>query len=401
MARFPFVEPPDTRSVAGRHAAARRDRRDHDRARRADVPADGRRRRDEPRPRSVTGSPSSGRQLAQLPIDPRLGRMMVEASRQRLPARGRSSIVAALSMQDPRERPSDQQELADQKHRRFADPASDFAGILNLWRYVKEQQKELSSSAFRRMCRSEFLNYLRIREWQDLDASCARSPSSSASRLNKQPAAAEAIHRSLLAGLLSHIGMKDEEKRDYLGARGTRFAIFPGSALFKKQPPFVMAAELVETARLWGRVNASIEPEWAEEVGAHLVKRTLQRAALGEEARRGDGAREGDPVRRTDRRRPSARSTTAGSTRRRRASSSSGTRWCKGSGTTHHRFFAANQRTARGGRGARASRPAARHRRRRRDDLRLLRRSRAGRRRLDGAFRLVVEEAAAHPTRTC
>jgi len=183
-------------------------------------------------------------------------------------------IVSALSMQDPRERPADQQEQADAKHRRFADPTSDFAGMLNLWRYLKDQQKALSSSAFRRMCRADYLNYLRIREWQDLDSQLRRASKQLGWQLSKQPAAAEAIHRSILAGLLSHLGMKDTEHRDYLGARGTRFAIFPGSALFKKQPACVMAAELVETGRLWARVNAGIEPEWAEELAGDLVKRT-------------------------------------------------------------------------------------------------------------------------------
>ncbi|HEY7044055.1 MAG TPA: ATP-dependent RNA helicase HrpA, partial [Nocardioidaceae bacterium] len=236
VARFPFVEPPDTRSVAAgvqlleEIGAISRKRNAHQLTR-------------------------MGRQLARLPIDPRLGRMMVEGSRRGC-LREVITVVAALSMQDPRERPSDQQELADQKHRRFADPDSDFAGVLRLWRYVKEQQDELSSSAFRRMCRAEFLNYLRIREWQDLDGQLRQVAKQLDLSLNKTPAAAEAIHQSLLAGLLSHIGMRDEEKRDYVGARGTRFAIFPGSSLFKKQPAFVMSAELVETARLWGRMNA-------------------------------------------------------------------------------------------------------------------------------------------------
>jgi ATP-dependent helicase HrpA len=271
VARFPFVEPPDTRSVAAGMQlldeigaiTTEPERRGHR----------GRGRRRDERPRAGHRLTRLGRQLVRLPIDPRLGRMMVEASRHDC-LREVVTVVAALSMQDPRERPSDQQELADQKHRRFADAASDFAGLLNLWRYVKEQQKELSSSAFRRMCRAEFLNYLRIREWQDLDSQLRQVAKQLDLPLNKQPAAADAIHQALLAGMLSHIGSKDEEKRDYQGARGTRFAIFPGSALFKKQPPFVMAAELVETSRLWGRMNARIEPEWAEEAGAHLVKRS-------------------------------------------------------------------------------------------------------------------------------
>jgi ATP-dependent helicase HrpA len=274
VARFPFVEPPDTKSVAagmqlldeiGAITTEPEPGRRRDRGR-------GRRRPERPaagRHRLTT----MGRQLVRLPIDPRLGRMMVEASKLGC-LREVVTVVAALSMQDPRERPSDQQELADQKHRRFADPDSDFAALLNLWRHVKEQQKELSSSAFRRMCRSEFLNYLRIREWQDLDSQLRQVAKQLDLTLNKQPAAAEAIHQALLAGLLSHIGSRDEDRRDYLGARGTRFAIFPGSGLFKKQPPFVMSAELVETSRLWGRMNARIDPEWVESIGSHLVKRS-------------------------------------------------------------------------------------------------------------------------------
>ncbi len=260
VAAFPFVEPPDTRAVQaglqlldeiGAVTVGR---------------ADGRR----------TGTPrltKMGKQLAQLPVDPRLGRMLVEADRLGS-LREVIVVTAALSMQDPRERPSDEQELADQLHRRFADPTSDFAGILNLWRYLKEQQAELSSSAFRRMCRREYLNYLRVREWQDLDSQLRQVAKRLGLSVGSSPAPAEDIHKALLAGLLSHIGLRDKDRRDYLGARGTRFAIFPGSALHKRPPEFVMAAELVETSRLWGRVNARLDPAWAEELGAHLLKHT-------------------------------------------------------------------------------------------------------------------------------
>ncbi|MGI8433152.1 MAG: ATP-dependent RNA helicase HrpA, partial [Nocardioidaceae bacterium] len=206
-------------------------------------------------------------------IDPRLGRMVIDAGAAGC-LREVITIAAALSMQDPRERPVEQRELADAKHRRFADKTSDFAGILNLWAYLKEQQAALSSSAFRRLCRTDFLNYLRIREWQELDTQLRQASKQLGLPLNSSPGTAEAIHRSLLAGLLSHIGVHDPERRDYLGARGARFAIFPGSALFKSSPAFVMAAELVETGRLWARVNAAVQPEWMESVGAHLVKRS-------------------------------------------------------------------------------------------------------------------------------
>ncbi|MBG0567512.1 ATP-dependent RNA helicase HrpA [Actinoplanes aureus] len=217
-----------------------------------------------------------GRQLAQLPVDPRLARMVIEADRQECVAEV-MVIAAALSIQDPRERPADKQQQADERHARFTDKESDFFTFLNLWRYLREKQQELSGNQFRRMCRSEFLNYLRIREWQDIYAQLrqvARTLNLSVKEDWEAGVAAQPVHTALLAGLLSHIGMKDQEKREYIGARGAKFAIFPGSALFKRQPRWVMSAELVETSRLWARVNARIEPEWAEKLAPHLVKRT-------------------------------------------------------------------------------------------------------------------------------
>ncbi|MFG2290794.1 ATP-dependent RNA helicase HrpA [Streptomyces sp. NPDC048595] len=223
-----------------------------------------------------------GRRLSQLPVDPRLARMVLEADRNGC-VREVMVIAAALSIQDPRERPSDKQQQADQQHARFKDESSDFLAFLNLWRYVREQQKELSSSAFRRMCRSEFLNYLRIREWQDIYSQLRTVAKTMGIHLNEEDAAPDHIHTSLLAGLLSHIGLKNggteggkdgAGKNEYLGARSAKFAVFPGSALFKKPPHWVMSAELVETSRLWARVNAKIEPEWVEPLAQHLVKRT-------------------------------------------------------------------------------------------------------------------------------
>lgn len=195
------------------------------------------------------------------------------------------AIAAALSVQDPRERPVDLQAQADQQHARFKHARSDFLTLLNLWRYVRTQQRDLSSSAFRRMCRNEFLNYLRIREWQDLESQLRQAAKQLDLKVSKVSTSSttggsddavdeDGIHQALLSGLLSHVGLRDADKRDYLGARNTRFSIFPGSGLFRKQPAFVMAAELVETSRLYARVNAAIEPEWAERLGAHLVKRT-------------------------------------------------------------------------------------------------------------------------------
>ncbi|RRR84553.1 ATP-dependent RNA helicase HrpA, partial [Streptomyces sp. RP5T] len=218
----------------------------------------------------------TGRKLAQLPVDPRLARMVLEADKNGC-AREVMVIAAALSIQDPRERPADKQTQADQQHARFKDETSDFLAYLNLWRYIREQQKERGSSSFRRMCKQEYLNFLRIREWQDIYTQLRTVAKQMGIHLNEDDAADQSVHVSLLAGLLSHIGMKDVKdgnKNEYLGARSAKFAIFPGSALFKKQPRFVMSAELVETSRLWARVNARIEPEWVEPLAEHLLKRT-------------------------------------------------------------------------------------------------------------------------------
>ena len=262
VARFPFLDPPDQRNVkAGVQLLE-------------ELGAIDAREKD-PRRRLT----KLGRQLVVLPIDPRLARTIVEADRLGC-LREVLVIAAALSIQDPRERPAQHRPQSDQMHARFRDEASDFMTLLNLWRYVRTQQKELSSSAFRRMCKAEFLNYLRIREWQALESQLrqvakqikldgGRSASSGADAPDEN-----AVHQALLSGLLSHVGLRDPDRRDYLGARNARFSIFPGSGLFKKQPQFVMAAELVETSKLWGRVNAAVKPEWAETLGAHLVKRT-------------------------------------------------------------------------------------------------------------------------------
>ncbi|HTZ44018.1 MAG TPA: ATP-dependent RNA helicase HrpA [Jatrophihabitans sp.] len=214
----------------------------------------------------------TGRKIAQLPVDPRLARMILEAD-QRGCLRDVLVVTAALSIQDPRERPAEHQQAADAQHARFADPSSDFIAYLNLWRYLREQQQALSGNQFRRLCKAEYLNYLRIREWQDLVAQLRQIVKGMGVRIGEAEVDADQLHRSLLAGLLSHLGLRDPAKRDYLGARNARFSIFPGSALFKKQPQFVMAAELVETSRLYARVNASIQAEWAEELAGHLVKR--------------------------------------------------------------------------------------------------------------------------------
>jgi ATP-dependent helicase HrpA len=257
--KFPFIDPPDHRNI--------RDGVQLLQELNALDPA-----QKDPRKRLT----ETGRKLAQLPVDPRLARMVLEADRNGC-VREVMVIAAALSIQDPRERPADKQAQADQQHARFKDESSDFLAYLNLWRYVREQQKERGSSSFRRMCKQEYLNFLRIREWQDIYTQLRTVAKQMGIHLNEDDAPDDRVHVSLLAGLLSHVGMKDVKegaKNEYLGARNAKFAVFPGSALFKKPPRFVMSAELVETSRLWARVNAKIEPEWVEPLAAHLVKRT-------------------------------------------------------------------------------------------------------------------------------
>ncbi|WP_118868054.1 ATP-dependent RNA helicase HrpA [Haemophilus haemolyticus] len=214
-----------------------------------------------------------GRQLAQLPVDPRLAKMLLGAVSQGA-LHEVMIIVAALSIQDPRERPQEKQQASDEKHRRFADKKSDFLAFLNLWRYLQEQQKELSKNQFRRQCQKDFLNYLRIREWQDIYHQIRLTVREMGLPINSEKAEYQQIHTALLSGLLSHIGLKETEKQQYLGARNAHFAIFPNSVLFKKQPKWVMAAELVETSKLWGRMVAEIEPEWIEPLAEHLIKKS-------------------------------------------------------------------------------------------------------------------------------
>ncbi|MGZ6884334.1 MAG: ATP-dependent RNA helicase HrpA, partial [Nocardioidaceae bacterium] len=275
LARFPFVDPPDQRNVkAGVQLLEELGALVSTSS--TNGSADGARRGNR-----LT---AVGRRLVALPVDPRLARMVLEADRLGC-LREVLVVTAALSLQDPRERPAEQRPQADQKHARFKDESSDFLTLLNLWAYVRKQQRELSSSAFRRMCKAEYLNYLRIREWQELEAQLRQVCKQLDLQVPKQPAStgssdgaaewdADVIHQALLSGLLSHIGLRDPERRDYLGARNARFSIFPASGLFRKQPQLVMAAELVETSKLWARTNAAIKPEWAERLGEHLVKRS-------------------------------------------------------------------------------------------------------------------------------
>jgi ATP-dependent helicase HrpA len=253
VASFPFLDPPDARSIRDgitllQELGALTD---------ADTPC-------------LT---TIGRRLARLPLDPRLGRMILEADRLGS-VREVMVIAAGLTIQDPRERPADQQEAAAAMHRRFQGEGSDFCALVELWDHVREQQRALSSNQFRKLCRAEFLHYLRIREWQDLYSQLRQVTSSLGIRMNGAPAHPGHVHRAVLAGLLSQIGVRDEQGREFLGARGARFLIAPGSVLAKKPPRWVMAGELVETNRLWARVTARIQPDWAEQLGAHLVKRS-------------------------------------------------------------------------------------------------------------------------------
>jgi len=269
VARFPFVEPPDARSINDgvtllEELGALEPGRGGD-------------------DRRLT---PAGRRLAQLPLDPRLARMVLEADRNGCVAEV-VVIAAALSIQDPRERPTGKEQAAAELHARFVDPTSDFLSYLNLWRHIRAEQEARTSSGFRRMCKQEHLSYLRVREWQDIQGQLRQVMRTLKITPNDEPGQPDQIHRSLLAGLLSHIGVKDGERQELLGPRNARFAIAPGSVLFKKPSQWVMVAELVETNRLWGRVAARIQPSWAEQLGAHLVKRSYGEPRWDE--RRGAG----------------------------------------------------------------------------------------------------------------
>jgi ATP-dependent helicase HrpA len=311
VAGFPFIDPPDTRNVTdGVRLLGELNA----------IGADYARLRHDGSGGTKTTLTETGRKLARLPVDPRLGRMILESGRTGC-AREVLIITAALSIQDPRERPSDARDAADAKHARFAEPGSDFLSLVNLWDYLREQQRELSGSAFRRMCRSEYLHYLRVREWQDVHAQLSQAARDlginiAADQTPRRPKAKQAparsemtahvaqlaakpgteqeprfepeladrVHQSLLSGLLSHIGMREETTRqqsgarrrgpiEFTGARAARFTIFPDSGLARRPPSWVVAAELVETSRLWARVVARIEPEWVEPLAGHLVNR--------------------------------------------------------------------------------------------------------------------------------
>ena len=268
VAKFPFVEPPDTASIRDGYQLLSELG--------ALTPTDSGRHR-------LT---KTGRRLARLPVDPRLGRMIIEADRHGC-VREVLVIASALSIRDVRERPREQRERADQLHRRFDVPGSDLMSIVALWDHLRERQREMSSSAFRRMCRDEHLNWLRVREWRDLYSQLRQVAGQIGIRPGTDASHPDRVHQAVLAGLLSHVGMRevrtgnhrDRQRRGpqratYLGARGSQFEIAPGSVLTRRGADWVMAAEIVETERLLARRVAEIDPRWIEHVGRHLLKRS-------------------------------------------------------------------------------------------------------------------------------
>ncbi len=246
---FPFIEPPDRRYIS-----------------------DGiRQLRELGAMDSSERLTTLGKRLAGLPIDPRVGRMLFAAETLGC-LRELLVIASALEVQDVRERPLDRQQQADQAHALYRDADSDFSGLLTLWRYVNEQREALSSNQFRKLCKSQFLSWMRLREWRDTHQQLSRIVKEMGMRPNHQPAGYDAIHQALLSGLLSHIGHKDED-RTYQGARNTCFRIFPGSGVARKSPDWVVAAEIVETSQVFARSVARIEPRWIEQAAQHLVQR--------------------------------------------------------------------------------------------------------------------------------
>ncbi len=215
-----------------------------------------------------------GRKLARLPVDPRVGRMLLEAAHSHC-LKELLVIASALSVQDPRDRPMDKRQQADAAHALFRHEESDFLGILSLWEYLEDKRRHLSQRKFRRLCREHFISYTRVQEWRDIHIQLRTLMHEMGYRDNQQFPGYESIHRALLSGLLSHVGFRQSEKgKGYLGARNSRFHIFPGSSLFEKQPKWLVAAELVETSKLYARTNALIRPEWVESLAGHLLKRS-------------------------------------------------------------------------------------------------------------------------------
>ncbi|MET0065204.1 MAG: ATP-dependent RNA helicase HrpA [Candidatus Thiodiazotropha sp.] len=250
IADFPFIDPPDARLIKDGYRVLE------------EIGAvDGL--------RKVT---RLGRQLARLPVDPRIGRMLLEAAHQHC-LREILVIASALSIQDPRDRPLEYRAQADQAHASFRHEQSDFMTFLGLWKLVEEQRRHLSKRKFHAWCKQQFLSWNRLQEWHDTHTQLRAQMHEMSYRENQAESAYEEVHQALLSGLLSQIGFKSQG-HDYLGARNTRFYIYPGSGLFRKQPKWVMAAELVETTKLYARTLAQIQPEWIERAAGHLLKRS-------------------------------------------------------------------------------------------------------------------------------
>jgi ATP-dependent helicase HrpA len=297
IADFPFVESPDNRNISDGfrllEEIAAIERIDKPAKR---VAASNNKNKGKNSDNNDTQLTKSGRLLSKFPIDPRLAKMVISAIKLGCVEQV-LIIVSALSIQDPRERPHEKQQQSDEKHARFKNKSSDFISLLNLWHYINLQKQDLSQNHFRKLCQREFLSYVRLREWQDIFnqlkltlkeqnititsinyqfelPNLTEKPTGAEKNISKpaQETILIPVHQALLSGLLSHIGQQDEN-REYKGARGMKFFIFPGSVLAKKSPKWLMSAELVETSRLFARMNAKIDPLWLESMALHLVKR--------------------------------------------------------------------------------------------------------------------------------
>lgn len=247
---FPFIDPPDSRQIRDGYETLRELGAMDDRGELTPL----------------------GLRLSKMPIDPRLGRMILAAEREGCLEQA-IVIAAAMSVQDPRERPMELAEKADAAHQEFRNEDSDFLGVLALWAFIREQERALSGSKFRRMCKERFLSFVRLREWEDIHRQLRTLVLEMGVRESNAPDKPDLIHRALLTGLLSSVGRKEED-REYAGCRGLKFVIHPGSGISRRRPGWVMAGELVQTTRLFARMCARINPEWIEELGSHLLKRS-------------------------------------------------------------------------------------------------------------------------------
>jgi len=249
---FPFVDPPDSRLIN-----------------------DGYKLLEEINAVSVGGKVTRiGRSIQNLPVDPRLARVVVEASKLGC-LHEALIIVSALSLPDPRDRPADKQQAADEKHRRFWDDNSDFSAYVNLWDYLEKERQDLSQNQFRKLCQREYINYLRVKEWRELHHQLKLAVKSLEFTVNKEPANYTAIHQALLCGFLSNIGIRDQENksREYFGTRQKKFLVFPGSSQAKKKHKWIMAAQFMETSQLFAHYSARIDPEWVLSYADHLTKK--------------------------------------------------------------------------------------------------------------------------------